>query len=115
ADIGVVPKRAEGFGNEAFSTKVLEFMACGVPVVVSRTRIDTHYFDESLVRFFASGDEKDLAESLCEVYEHYSEHSDLIRRARDFAVQNSWQERAVDYRSLVENLVDRSLHSKVVD
>ncbi len=35
ADLGVVPKRAEGFGNEAFSTKILEFMACGVPVLVS--------------------------------------------------------------------------------
>ncbi len=27
ADVGVVPKRADGFGNEAFSTKILEFMA----------------------------------------------------------------------------------------
>ena len=40
ASVGVVPKRSEGFGNEAFSTKTLEFMACGVPVIVSRTRID---------------------------------------------------------------------------
>jgi glycosyltransferase involved in cell wall biosynthesis len=40
ADLGVVPKRNDPFGDEAFSTKILEFMAMGVPVIVSETRID---------------------------------------------------------------------------
>src|SRR5208337_3740288 len=31
-DLGVVPKRKDSFGNEAFSTKIMEFMAMGVPV-----------------------------------------------------------------------------------
>ena len=58
ADLGIVPKRNDSFGGDAFSTKILEFMALGVPVVVADTRIDKHYFNESLVRFFKSGDEK---------------------------------------------------------
>ena len=56
ADIGVVPKRADSFGNEAYSTKIMEFMSQGVPVVLSRTKIDNFYFDDSVVRFFKSGD-----------------------------------------------------------
>ena len=51
-DLGVVPKRNDSFGNEAFSTKIMEFMAMGVPVLVSNTRIDQHYFNERLVHFF---------------------------------------------------------------
>jgi len=31
ADLGVVPKRADSFGNEAYSTKIMEFMSLGVP------------------------------------------------------------------------------------
>jgi len=31
ADVGIVPKRADSFGNEAYSTKIMEFMALGVP------------------------------------------------------------------------------------
>ncbi len=105
ADAGVVPKRAEGFGNEAFSTKILEFMACGVPVVVSRTRIDAHYFDDTLVRFFASGQEGDLAAVLFDMYQNRANSCDLVRAAREFAVRNSWQERVADYRGLVESLL----------
>jgi glycosyltransferase involved in cell wall biosynthesis len=108
ADVGVVPKRADGFGNEAFSTKILEFMACGVPVIVSRTQIDAHYFDDTLVRFFASGDEDDLAEALCRVYDHRSNHAEWIRTALDFAVSHSWQVRGADYRRLIESLVGKS-------
>jgi glycosyltransferase involved in cell wall biosynthesis len=105
ADVGVVPKRAEGFGNEAFSTKVLEFMACGVPVVVSRTQVDAHYFDDRLVRFFESGQHADLGAALLWVYEHRSEHDGWIRNAREFAVRYGWQTRGVDYYALIESLL----------
>jgi glycosyltransferase involved in cell wall biosynthesis len=105
ADVGVVPKRAEGFGNEAFSTKTLEFMACGVPVVVSRTKIDAYYFSDTVVSFFTPGDETHLAEVLLEHYTQRSNHAGRIEAARELAMLYSWQERAGDYRNLIESLV----------
>src|SRR2546426_2447612 len=56
SDLGVVPKRNDSFGNEAFSTKVLEFMSMRVPVIVADTDIDHFYFNEEVVMFFRSGD-----------------------------------------------------------
>ena len=44
ADLGVVPKRSDSFGNEAFSTKTLEFMLLGVPLIVADTKIDKYYW-----------------------------------------------------------------------
>ncbi len=110
ADLGVVPKRADGFGNEAFSTKILEFMACGVPVVVSRTQIDAHYFDDSVVRFFPSAQEDDLALALVDEYEHLSAQQARITAAREFASRNSWQVRVTDYQRVIDTLsLDRQL------
>jgi len=104
ADLGVVPKRTEGFGGEAFSTKTLEFMACGVPVVVSRTKVDAYYFNSGLVRFFTPESDISLAEAMLEMYENRGDRG-RVERARKHAVRYSWQERAPDYLQLVERLV----------
>jgi glycosyltransferase involved in cell wall biosynthesis len=105
ATVGVVPKRADGFGNEAFSTKIFEFMACGVPVIVSRTRIDEYYFNDQLVNFFEPGNASDLAAVLLRVYQQPREQSQRVRAAQAFAQRNSWQVRSADYRALVDGLV----------
>ena len=108
ADVGVVPKRADGFGNEAFSTKILEFMASGVPVIVSRTRVDQHHFDSTLVRFFAPGDERDLAKAMTDVYHNRAETAARTEAAQAFAHRNSWQQHRNVYRRLIGFLTQPS-------
>jgi glycosyltransferase involved in cell wall biosynthesis len=113
ADVGIIPKRADVFGDEAFSTKTLEFMACGIPIIVSRTRIDEHYFSDALVRFVAPGSEQDLAAAMRSVYTDRLETVRRVRAARDFAVENSWQNRGSIYTRLIEKLTARSLEETV--
>jgi glycosyltransferase involved in cell wall biosynthesis len=105
ANVGVVPKRADGFGNEAFSTKIFEFMACGVPVIASRTRIDERYFNEDFVNFFEAGSVTSLADVLLRTYRRSDQQREKVLRARAFAVDHSWQIRCADYRQLVDSLV----------
>jgi glycosyltransferase involved in cell wall biosynthesis len=112
ASVGVVPKRSDGFGNEAFSTKILEFMACGVPVIVSRTRIDQHYFTERLVNFFQPADAADLAHELLKAYRNPADQVERIRAAQDFSERHSWQARSGDYRLLVDSLAAGSSYQE---
>ena len=103
-DLGIVPKRAEGFGDEAFSTKIMEFMAMGVPVVAARTRVDELYFNDSLLEFFASGKAEDLAAHI----EHLAHHPDrcaaLRANASAFIEANSWEQKQHLYLDLVGHL-----------
>jgi glycosyltransferase involved in cell wall biosynthesis len=110
----VVPKRADGFGNEAFSTKILEFMACGVPVIVSRTRIDERYFDETLVNFF-DGTAADLARVLLRTYRDPTAQHERTRAAQEFAERYSWQKRSGEYQSIVDSLVQAQVRPHAVD
>ena len=69
SDLAVVPKRASSqFGNEAADTKIMEFMSLGVPLIVSNTKIDTFYHDDSRVRFFESENEADLGDAMLELW-----------------------------------------------
>jgi glycosyltransferase involved in cell wall biosynthesis len=64
ADLGIEPKLKNSFANEAFSTKILEFMLLGVPVIVSDTSTHMHYFDNTLVQFFTSENVAELTDCI---------------------------------------------------
>ena len=115
ADLGVVPKRANSFGDQAYSTKIMEFMSLGVPVVVSKTRIDSFYFDDSLVRFFDSGDEDALADAITEVLSNECLRERLIRNSCDYAMSNNWNTRKREYFALVDRLTTSTRPSIVAN
>ena len=104
ADVGVVPKRADSFGNEAYSTKIMEMMCVGVPVVASETRIDRFYFNDSVVRFFKSGDHRAMAAAIAAVLRSPELRRQLIDNARSFAATHSWDSRRGDYLNLVDSI-----------
>ena len=105
AKLGIVPKRKDTFGNEAFSTKILEFMAMGVPVIVSDTKVDRHYFNDSVVRFFRGEDEDDLARAMLDLIEHPEKRRALSECAAEFVAKNDWAPKEQEYLSLVDGLL----------
>jgi len=104
ADIGVIPKKDDDFGGEAFSTKTLEFMTLGVPIIVARTKIDRIYFDESMVRFFEPSNADDLAAAMYELINDKSLRGRLAANASVFAKRNRWTVKKHLYLNLVDGL-----------
>ncbi len=110
ADIGIVPKRDDSFGGEAFSTKIFEFMALGVPVVAANTRIDRHYFNDSLIKFFEAGDEESLAAAMVTLIRNRGLRRELAANALAYVAGQSWDIKRQDYLNLVDWLVKGTSH-----
>ena len=107
-DLGIVPKRNDSFGGDAFSTKVMEFMAVGVPVVLSRTRVDRHYFNDSLVQFFEPGSAEDLADKIIDLARNRDKRESLREGGIKFIRSNNWGSRKGEYLDVVDTLVSRA-------
>jgi glycosyltransferase involved in cell wall biosynthesis len=103
-DLGVVPKRANAFGNEAFSTKIFEFMAVGVPVVVPRTKIDQLYFSDELVEFFEPDRAEDLAAKIEALWQNRTRRDQLRAAGAQWAAANSWDSKKHVYLELVDKM-----------
>lgn len=105
ADLGVVPKLADSFGNEAYSTKILEFISQELPVLVSKTKVDTFYFNSDVVYFFESGNHSALAKGMTTLISDRSKREELVENGRRFIQRNNWGVKQHEYVGLVENLV----------
>ena len=105
ADLGIVPKKNDPFGGEAFSTKILEFMSLGIPVIVSRTKIDSYYFNDSVVKFFNPDDIDDLAQSMLTLFQNKEQRDTLRDNALRFVEDYRWSKKKNEYFDLVDSLI----------
>ena len=104
ADLAVVPKRKDSFGNEAFSTKILEFMAVGVPLLISDTAVDLYYFSDQMVTFAISGDVDDFASKMVQLIRNPALRQKLVQNADEYIKLNNWDVRKAEYLNLVDSL-----------
>jgi glycosyltransferase involved in cell wall biosynthesis len=112
ADLSVVPKRASStFGTEAASTKIMEFMTMGIPVIVSKTKIDSLYHDDSRVEFFESENTDQLADAIVRLSKKSIRRDELIRNGLKYVQENCWENKKQEYFRLVDMLGSRKAFS----
>jgi glycosyltransferase involved in cell wall biosynthesis len=105
-DLAIEPKRStSAFGNEALSTKILEFMCLGVPVIASRTAIHQYYYDESIIQYYSNDDADELATQMLRLRNDPARRKAMAARARRYADANTWDTRKSEYLHRVDVLV----------
>jgi glycosyltransferase involved in cell wall biosynthesis len=108
-DLAIEPKRAGSeFGNEALSMKIFEFMAVGVPLVVSRTRIHQYYYEDSLVKYYDDDNEDQLAAGVLFLRDNPSVREEQIANALKYVQANNWDVEGNKYLGIIDSLALRN-------
>ena len=107
-DLAIEPKRStSAFGNEALSTKILEFMSLGVPVIASRTRVHALYYDDSMIQYYDNDDAKELAAQILRLKANPALGATLVENARRYVAQNTWDARKHEYTAMIDVLASK--------
>lgn len=106
ADVGVAPLRQDVFTDCGLPTKLLEYVAVGLPAIASRTATTADYFDDSMALLFEPGNARDLADKLLAVYRDPEAAQARATQARRFTEQYNWIGERARYLTLIARLLN---------
>jgi len=105
ADAAIVPHRADPFTDTILPNKLLEYLALGLPTVVTRTRTVQWHIPEDTVEYCTPNDVDAMACAIERVWAQPRYRNSLAARARAFSRRHSWTEAAAEYCQAVDELV----------
>ena len=91
ADVGISCHRAGVFGDLYFSTKIVEYLTQGLPVLSPRTYTIGKYLPDDIVFYFEPGSDVALAEQLRFMWNNPAEVLRRVSKARELLPRLSWQ------------------------
>jgi glycosyltransferase involved in cell wall biosynthesis len=104
ASVGLVPILDDPFTRYMLPVKLLEYVALGIPVIVSDTPTIRSHFDDGMVCFAAPGDPADLARKMIEMRDP-ARQARVAAAASRFTAEHTWEQERTRYLSLVDSLV----------
>jgi glycosyltransferase involved in cell wall biosynthesis len=107
ADVGLVPNRADAFTDTILPTKLLEYLALGLPTVVTRTRTVLAHVPPDVVEYCAPDDVDDLARAIERVWADAARRQALQEAARAYSATHRWADAAAAYCGSIDALVGR--------
>ena len=104
SDIGVVPNQNDVFTGDLLPTKMMEYIALGIPVIAAKTRVISQYFSDEMILFFSPGDENSLAERILYAFQHWDEVIAKTKIYDQFTSKYNWGKVSKLYVELIDSL-----------
>lgn len=101
ASVGVVPNLSNVFTDGLLPTKLLEYVAVGIPVVAARTPMVAEYFGDDQIAYFEPGDAAGLVAVLEKLAANPDEGAELAVAAARFNDVHNWHSESARYVDLV--------------
>jgi len=108
AHLAVIPTRQDVSTDYMLPTKLLEYLACGIPAVFTPTRTVRHYFGDEHPLFLSTGEPDELAARIAWCRDHYAEVKRLTAGLQErWFSRYHWPEHSQTYLRLIDGLARR--------
>ena len=107
SDVGIVPSIHEPYLEYSLSTKLLEYVAMGVPVIASDLATNRAHFTGDAMLFVAGGDPASLADAIRRTVADPEAAQARADEARRQGAAYAWEEQRRHYLSTIDRLVSR--------
>lgn len=104
ADIGIASNEVDAFTDLIVPTRLLEYVGVGLPSVTVPSRAVLHYFDETMVSLYRSGDPASLAAALERLIADPDHAAKMARLTADRLREFGWSRQREAYLAVVEGL-----------
>jgi glycosyltransferase involved in cell wall biosynthesis len=108
SDIALLPTRREPYLEYSLSTKLLEAVAMGVPVISTHLQTVRRHFDDTAIRYVRGSDRAGLAEAIEALAADPAAAAAQASAAREQAVPYAWVVQKAHYLAVVDKLLARA-------
>ena len=115
ANIGIaLLSGVEKYAKQALNVKIFEFLAMGVPTIVTKTPATTFYLNDRVVMFSEANNPEDVARCIFELYRNPQKRAELSENGLQFVKNMNWNSNKEQYFQLVDNLVNFKAKNKLI-
>ncbi|MEN6356677.1 MAG: glycosyltransferase family 4 protein [Armatimonadota bacterium] len=104
SDVGVSTLKLDPLTDLCFNNKTAEYIAMGLPAIVTRTRTVEKYYPEGIVRFFEPGNMESFSKAIVELYADQELRQQMSRKGIEFSKRSNWSTEKQKYLDLIESL-----------
>lgn len=112
ADIGLVPSLPEAYMQLSLSTKLLEYVAMGVPIIATDLATFRSHFDAEAIWYVPGADAEALADAILALAADPDRAARMTRAAAAQARDYAWARQRATYLAIVEELADRRARAR---
>jgi len=104
ADLGLAPVKPDKLQDLSLSTKLLEYLMLGTPVIAARRSVTAQYLSDHEVLFYESADAEGLARQILYLYRNPSERQRRAEAGIAFMQRYTWTETTREYLQVMQRL-----------
>jgi len=101
ADVGIVLAKNGVFTESIFPVKLLEFIQMKIPVIATRTKALSKFFDDKSLYFLPHNTSKDFSGALLALYKNPSLRRSLVKNASKYLEKHKWEKEKQKYYNIM--------------